>query len=47
MGGLAQAHRARGLPEADLEGLREEGSLFPGPLTQVEEPISGEAFTAG
>lgn len=24
-----------------------EGSQFPGPLTQVEEPISGEAFTAG
>lgn len=47
MGGLARAHRAWGLPEGDLKGLRGEGSLFPGPLTQVEEPISGEAFTAG
>lgn len=47
MGGLAQAHRAWGLPEGDLEGLRVEGSLFPGPLTQAEEPISGEAFTVG
>lgn len=47
MGGLARAHRAWGLPEGDLEGLREEGSLFPGPLTKVEEPIFGEAYTAG
>lgn len=46
MGGLAWAHRARGLPEGDLEGLLGEESQFPGPLTQVE-PISGEAFTAG
>lgn len=31
MGGLAWAHRAWGLPEGDLEGLRGEGSQFSGP----------------
>ena len=48
MGGLARTHRAWGLPEGDLEGLQwGEGSLFPGPLAQVEEPISGGSLHSG
>lgn len=47
MGGLAPSQRARGLPEGDPKRLQGEGSLFAGPRTLAEEPIPGDAFTAG